>query len=272
MSAKKISAARRSNYAGPRRSIPPLQKLKRELKASLEREKQLVESLMNDAKIRRSIERTLGLPSTPMSVWTDNDHSWPYTELAPNHLPRWVDLTEYMKLFLAWDVGIEFGICYPFASHIDPSLLTKWTGGRGILANVEQRLRRQLKARGISNLPYCYIMEARSKWGKSKTRLHLHGFALCESSLDATSLLVALEKAFNPDLKRIGRQRDIWIRPADSEKEEFQPRERYVSYITKNADRWDQRLGKRRVFLSHSLIDLAKIAWAARREEPVKAE
>lgn len=226
--------------------------------------------MMNDAAIRKAFLLGHGESVEPMSVWQDSDHSWVATELGPNHYPRWEECTEAMKMFIAFDAGMEMGIAYSFTAHIDPGLTALWTAGSSsIMSNTEQRLRRRLKAQGLAKLAYCYVVETRTKRGRSRTRPHLHGFLIAESLLDPTRFKVALEQALNPSLTRQGRGREIVIERSYDWKTQFVGRSRWVSYLTKNVGIWDQRLGKRRVYMSHELIRIAREAWALRREEPV---
>ncbi|WP_332704936.1 hypothetical protein [Sphingomonas sp. PB4P5] len=177
-----------------------------------------------------------------------------------------------MKMFIAFDLGMECGVCFAFTAHVDPLMLAGWmAGGSNIMSNLEQRIRRALGNQGISSLPMTYIVETRTKWNKAPTRPHLHGIVLCERSGDQTRFKVALEKALFPALKWQGKGRPVKVEPAyDKDAQnlgEFAGRGVWPSYITKNAQRYDARLGKRRVFFSQSLIELARDAWALRREE-----
>lgn len=225
---------------------------------------------MSDAVIRKAFLRGHGEPIEPMSVWQDSDHSSSATELGPNLYPRWEECTEALKMFIAFDVGMELGCGYSFTAHIAPDLVTSWSSGSlSLMGNIEQRLRRRLKAQGLSKLAFCYVVETRTKWGRSRTRPHLHGFLLAETPLDPTRFKVALEQALNPTLLRHGRKGEVEVVPSYDWKEEFLGRARWVSYFTKNVSIWDQRLGKRRVYMSHELIRLAREAWALRREEPI---
>lgn len=225
---------------------------------------------MRDAEIRTAIANGHGVPIEPMSVWHDSDHSWSLTELAPKHLPEWETVTEAMKMFIAFDVGRELNNCFAFTSHIHHGIRARWdAAGSDYMVNVEQRLRRKLKVLGIADLAYCYVIETRTKSGRSQTRPHLHGFCIVDEPLMATKLHLSLEAAFNPDITKKGRQREIEVKPAYDWNNEFIGRDRWVSYFIKNVNRWDRRLGKRRVFMSHSMIRLAREAWACRREEPL---
>lgn len=267
MSARKISPRRLSDFKKPRRAKPPINRQKRELKEALERETQLISTLMRDAQIRRAFERGNGMPREPMSVWGDSDQSIEHTELAPKDLPHWDTLTERMKMFLAFDAAMELRACYTFTAHIDDGIIQRWLkGSRGLMVNADQRLKRQLIKQNISGLAFCYMMETRTKSGRSATRPHLHGFLVAETPVCAPLFKVALEQAFHPAMTRSGKKRrSIMVKPGYDYVEEFIGRERWVFYITKNIDRWDARLGKRRVFISHSMTDLARLAWSARR-------
>jgi hypothetical protein len=270
MSVRKISAVRRSNFKGrTRRAIPALNQQKRERKLALERELKLVENLMKDAQTRRLVELRSRLPRQPMTVWTDFDQTWDYTELGPDNLPEWEKLTEFMKLFIGFDIGMEFNSGYSFTAHILPSLVTRWSPSKtGLMANIRQNLRREMDKQGIRKLPFCLVVETRTRSGKSRTKPHLHGYCICDDALDATRFKVALEQAFNPGLRLLGRRHPVEVEPSyDHRGKEFIGRAVWVKYFTKNVDRWEAILGRRRVFISRSLVQMIRDAWAIRREE-----
>lgn len=224
---------------------------------------------MTDAQTIRLVEQHSSLPRQPMSVWTDFDHLWDYTELTSCRLPKWEDLTEFMKLFLGFDIGMEFRSGYSFTSHILPSLVIRWKSSKtGMVANIEQKLRRALDDEGIAKIPFCYVIETRTRSGKSAAKPHLHGYCICDNPLDATRFKVALEHAFNPRLRLLGNRHAVEVEPSyDRGGKEFVGRAQWVKYFTKNVDRWDAILGKRRLYISRSLIRMIRDAWAIRREE-----
>lgn len=171
-------------------------------------------------------------------------------------------------MFIGFDVGMELGVAYTFSAHIDRALAVKWADSdRGLMVNMEQRLRRAMRATDLTHLPFCYIVETRTRSGRSNTRPHLHGYLISDDAITPTKFKLALERALHPDLAKRGRQRAILIKRAFDYRQEFMGRGRWVSYMAKNIDRWDKRLGKRRVFISHPLIDIARLAWATRRHE-----
>jgi hypothetical protein len=228
----------------------------------------LIENLMKDAETRRLFERRSGLPRQPMTVWSDFDQTWDYTELAPRDLPKWEDLTEFMKLFIGFDIGMEFKVGYSFTAHILPSLVARWeASGMGLMANIEQRLRRELDDVGLGKIAFCYVVETRTRSGKSRTRPHLHGYCICDDPLDATRFKVALEQAFNPGLRRLGKRHAVVVEQSyDYGGDEFIGRAQWVKYFTKNVDRWDAILGRRRLYVSRPLSQIIRDAWGIRRE------
>lgn len=227
----------------------------------------LIAYLMDDSEIRSAVDQSQGLAREPMSVWTDSDQSWSLTELAPSHLPKWEELTEFMKMFLGFDAAMEFNSGYAFTAHILPTIVNRWKlDGSNIVDNATQRLRRALIKEGLKGIPFCFVMETRSRSGKSRTKPHLHGYCLSEDPLDATRFKVALEIAFNPGFRRLGKRSAVLVERCYDFRAEFIGRAQWVKYLTKNVDRWDAILGKRRIFVSRSLIGIARDAWAIRTE------
>jgi hypothetical protein len=229
----------------------------------------MVEKLMMDAQTRRLFEIRARQPRQPMTVWTDFDQTWDYTELGPNNLPEWEKLTEFMKLFIGFDIGMEFNSGYSFTAHILPGLVTRWSSSKtGLMANIRQNLRREMDNQGITKLAFCFVVETRTRSGKSRTKPHLHGYCICDDTLDATRFKVALEQAFNPGLRLLGKRHAVELEPSyDHGGAEFIGRVVWVKYFTKNVDRWEAILGHRRLFISRSLLQMIRDAWGIRREE-----
>lgn len=263
MSPRKISATQRRDFAGPRRKIPLQNRRKTAVKRQLADEAVLVDLLMEDAAIRRAFERGMGLRSAPGSVWQDSDHSGGLTTLAPKHLPTWDQLSEAMKMFIAWDAGMEINSAYALNLNLKADDVKRWDASSlGLMGTIEQRMRRTLARSGLKDLPFAYVVETRSKSGRTPVAVHLHGMALCDVPQDATTFKVAMERAFVPNLAKVGRQRAAKVEPGYDPLAglEFVDRDRWLSYIIKNVHRYDRRLSKRRLFLSHSLTQCARDA------------
>lgn len=268
-SALKISAVRRRDFRCPRRAIPRLNELKHQRDSVAEAERALVRELLADDETRRRIRDGHGEVGHPTSVWNDCDHTWDHTKLVSYELPEWRDLSERMKMFLGFDLGMEFGWCFSFTANLSPRYVEKWeSSGSGFMANIDQRLRRELNKLDLGKLPHCYVVETRTRSGKSRCKPHLHGIAICDDPLKATKLKVALERAFAGDLKRDRQRRAVKVdRSYSCWDLGVEGRVRWVEYITKNAHLYDERLGPRRVYISHSYNALARKAWAIRRDE-----
>jgi hypothetical protein len=265
----KISAVRRRDFSCCRRAIPPLNDLKQERKSVAADERVLMGKLLTDDETRRRIRARYGEVGHPTSVWNDCDQTWDHTNLVSYELPEWRDLSERMKMFLGFDLGMELGWCFSFTANLSPRFLEKWeSNGSGFMANIDQRLRRELKKLDLGKLPFCYVVETRTRSGKSRCKPHLHGIAICDDPLKATKLKVALERAFAGDLKRDRQRRAVKVdRGYSCWNLGVEGRVRWVEYITKNVHLYDERLGSRRVYISHSYNALACKAWAIRREE-----
>lgn len=268
MSARKISASRLRDYKGPRRSKPRLNAQKRERSALLDREDALLELLFRDDAERALIHAGMGMTREPMSVWVDSDQSWSATMLQPCELPPWEHASERLKIFIGFDTAMELGCCYAFNANISPMLVDRWQAeGSDLMVNVKQRLRRAMKKKGIMDMPICFIVEARTRTGKSRNKPHLHGVAMCNDPIEATALKVALEIAFGEGLdgkklRRCAKVERGYVKPF-----ERMGRLWWVSYITKNVGLYDGRLKHRRVYISRTFAQTAHMAWMVRRDD-----
>ena len=272
MSVRKISASRLADYNGPRRAKPKLNPQKRERSSLLADEESLLKALFFDDTVRAFWDTVMGRPREPMSVWVDSDQSWNETLLQPCELPEWESMSERMKMFIGFDVALEFGWCFTFTANISPDLVDKWkTEGSDLVANVQQRVKRYMGAKGISDMPICWVLEARTKSGKSRNKPHIHGIAICEDPLLATKLKLALELALATGLDKRKRRTAVQVKRGYAKPNDLMGRFRWVSYITKNAHLYDRRFGKRRVYISRSYTQVARLAWAVRRDDCLAA-
>lgn len=271
MSNKKISARRLTDLSGPRRRKPKLNQLKRETEALIEGERHLLARLVADVDLRRSLARGLELPFEPLRVWTEFDHSSAITELHPRELPKWEQLTEWMKAHLAFQVALEFGV-FSFTANLHPDLEQRWVeSSRSIDQRIQKRIRGQLEAQGLSDLPYFYVIEGRTRHGKSRSKLHIHGFFAAENPVIATKMKLVLESALRRDeLRRIERKHGVKVEHGYDLIDGARGPGRWVSYITKSVMRYEKRLpSARRIFMSTPMTQIARDFWAMVREEPL---
>lgn len=113
-------------------------------------------------------------------------------------------------------------------------------------------------------MAYCYVIESRSKWGKSRNAPHLHGFLLADDRRDITRFKLAVDRALlSGDRRATSTKVSIKFDNLHDEKGV----ERYVSYITKNVHRWDQRIKGRSVYMSRPFTQTVREFWALIRGE-----
>ena len=263
---KKLSPRRLTAIPGPKAKKPPVRQQNKELAELKAEEAKTLEALVRDAAIRLAFRRGSGEPFDELSIWTDFDLTSLYTELDPRHLKRWLNLSEWMKLQIGFLVGLNLGGA-AFTAHIHSDLLDKWVAeGMSVSGLVQRRLKKELDAGGLGHLPYCYVIESRTKWGKSRTAPHLHGIIMTDNPHEKTQFKLAVDRALTSgDRRRQARKVSIRIQHLHNDAGTG----RLVSYITKNVHRWDGRIKGRSVFMSRSFTQTARELWALIREEPV---
>ena len=266
MTYKKLGARRLSAIPGPRSKKPPIRQQNRELAELIAIETKTLLALASDADVREGFRRGAGEPDDPLSIWTDFDLTSLFTELDAKHLKNWVKLSESMKLQLGFLIGLKLG-GRAFTARIHKDLLDEWASqGMSVSNLVQRRMKKELDKGGMGHIEYCYVIETRTKWGKSRTAPHLHGFLLSSDPFDYTRFKLAVEKALlSGDRRRQSTKVSIKFGSLFA----HQGADRYVSYITKNVHRWDARIKGRSVYMSRPFTQTVREFWALIREEPV---
>ncbi len=266
---KKLYLPRLSDLPGPRREKPPVRQWKRELETIMGQERDLLASLASDTAIRAAIAKGAGLKRTPYLVYTDFDHSWDLVTLDQRTIPGWERLSEHMKFIAGSLASVELG-AYAFTAKLHRRLESEWIAqGRSIPSLIQKRLKKELDRQGIGDLAYAYVIEGRSRSGKSKVGLHLHGYMCPSASTDMARFQVALEQALlDGDLKKTGRSRGIKIEPLHDRLHNG----RWASYCAKNALRYDARLREPRLYRSNALIQGTREFWSLVRDEPLNIQ
>jgi hypothetical protein len=229
-------------------------------------ERNMLLSISEDCQIRKAVARGMGRPIAPYLVYTDFDHSDALTSINPRDLPAWDELSEYMKIAQAWVATVqEQG--FAFTVNVHPDLEKQWLlSNKRANEQVQKRLKKELDKQGIGDLPYAYVIEARSKTTRSRKKLHLHGYLCPANPVEASKFKVALEYALlGNNLKKVGRSRAIDIRPAYDRGHDA----RWAIYIMKNYDKYDRRLAHGRTFMSRAMTQGAREFWSLVRDEPL---
>ncbi len=267
----KLYHLQRRQFTGPRRSHPPVRALNWQLKETIQREKALLDAIVHDARFRAAAATGMGVQLDSLGVFLDFDHIPLGTLLSSTHLPAWITLSEYMKAHIGFQLGRCFG-CYSFTVNVHKDLEARWTrDGRDHADRIQRRLRLELDRAGLTDLPYFYILEGRTRHGKSRTGLHLHGYFVTEDPIVAAQLKPIFERALRRDDRRqiVHKRTGIHIEPSYDVVDGLRGPGRWVSYVTKNAFRPDRRLARRRSFMSQPLTQLAREFWAMISEEPL---
>lgn len=275
LSTKKLIPLRASMFAGPRRKKPGIRAHNAQVRKRVENEKDLIQRLMQDADIRRSI---LGprAASEPFTVWTDFDHPDMHcTQINACNLPPWNDLGELAKLQVLFCVALDAG-GYAFTARVRPDLEAGWDeAGLNPMTRVKRLIDRAVSKAGLNGLEYAYVLESRTRRGGSRTGLHLHGIFLASDALTATRFNQVLEQAicFHPKGKAAAgfkphSGKPIKIEPVYDKITGNYGRGRWVNYMTKNTLRWDDRFSKR-TYISRTATQTAREMWALIREEPL---
>ena len=114
---------------------------------------------------------------------------------------------------------------------------------------IKRLARKALEAQGLRDLQYAYVVETKSRRGRSRTPLHLHGFFISNDPHDATRFKVGFEKTLATHT--LGRAaagvsltsgpeivlERVYDKPDGSDG----GRGRWANYIAKNLNRWDAR-------------------------------
>lgn len=268
---RKISPRRLSDLPGPRRKKPSVRAQTRALRTAIEREHQIVQTLVTDRISRTRYLESLGMPFDPILVWNDFDQTYQFTETNTDLLPDWEELTEHMKLQVGFMAAQTFN-GFSFTSHIHPIHLDNWIAKGTVAARTEARLRENLHWAGVPNIPFAYVIEARSRSTKSRTKPHLHGYVIPDKRIDITRFKVGVEHALHHARNETPlRSSWAWHQEDAYDRDTGDGRGfgRWPSYITKAVTRYDDRLRGRRVFFSRSLTQLASQFWALLQEKPL---
>lgn len=287
----KISALRKNDSPRSRRKKPLVNSEKRALKRRIENENAWIADILKEAEISRYWLEDANPPypgyrvvDHPFVVFTEIDHPYHVTDDPRSGMPRWKHTSESWKITLGWILGREVG-AHSFTSKIIGIVpAAAISSGRlgAVHDTLQRRLRKRLEQRGIADIEYCYVLEARTRHGRSRTDIHAHGYLVPQSPHDLTLFKQALEEAWLGGVRkrnpRSGRaieiERGYDLAPdlglgMSRNGGGLPGRARWASYIMKNVHRYDQRMQGRRVYMSQSLTRAVRAGHELLRGEPL---
>jgi hypothetical protein len=267
----KISPVRLADIPGVRRRKPPVRARAAKVKSLILEEDKLLAALVRDNDLRRRLLTAEGQIIEPLDAWSvvwDFDQTQPCFEVERESLPEWDNLTERMKAHLGAQLALEFG-GFSLNANLSPTLESKWLReGRDFRKLIHKRIAKAMVDRGFEELPYFYVIEGRTKSGKSHKIVHIHGYFIARQAILATKFMLVLETAMrNRNLNKVGRDRGVLVKPLyEANGGKYGPG-RWVSYILKNVEKYDQRFRGRRIFFSHALTRNVRDFWSLICEE-----
>lgn len=273
-STKKLKGYRRDQLRGTRRKKPSVRQLNRQVRERIVNERELFESLLADAEVRRELMYA-GQRPEHFAVWNDCDQYYDLTVNRPGDLPVWSSLGQFIKFHLLFQIALDIG-GYVFTVKVRPDLDERWDKAKiEPMDRIKRLTRSSLQQQDLAELEYCFILETHTKGG-SKTKLHLHGFLVAEDPMVATRFKVAMESAIGKHPKgrgaagisaKSGPEVEV-VRAYDMRNVSKHGRGRWVNYITKHATKPDKRIPQK-ACMSRTGTQAARELWALIREEPL---
>lgn len=177
------------------------------------------------------------------------------TQVDGKRMPRWEDLSRWMKVQMAVMVMHEWSF-QTFNIHIHPDLEARWVrAGQDPRVMMRDRARRELDKHVRPNLDWFFVIEGWSP-RRGQTVLHLHGGAASYEAGDDRKIMHAVARAAGHGLKGY---RDA---PRAVHGRRFERHTAgYVDYLFKATRRPDPRLTERRLTMSREMTGGARAFW-----------
>lgn len=244
----------------------------RQMRDTVVEQHQYIEDIIWAAVERISQRRSLGVPVDMLTVWNDFDPPTGINfQTNQMRLPRWRELSEYMKYQLAavCTIGAEG---YSFTAKLNPELESIWASrGYDYYELVKRRLAAEIRSAGIENLMLAYAVEGKTKKGV-RTGIHLHGFFFADTGPPKPNKVrSAIEAALQVGLHRIGKRRgrDVKVQLIyDTGLRNNKNPGRWAAYNSKHAVKPDDRLPNRRIYMNRTMTQIAKVMWGVIKEVP----
>jgi hypothetical protein len=248
----------------------------RQVRAIVKDQHAYVEHIIFAASERIEQRVAMGIPIDWLTVWNDFDPDTGFDfQTAQRKLPKWRNLSEYMKFQIGavCTMGAEG---YSFTARLNPKLESIWeAAGYDFYERIKRQMAAQFREAGITDLALAYVIEGKTKKG-TRTNTHLHGFFFFDKGQTAPSKVKsAIEAALHCGLNRIGKRRgrDVKVELIyDTGLRYGKSPGRWGAYSTKHASKPDDRLPKRRIYMSTTMSQIAKVMWGVITEAPIGRE
>ncbi|UYY59742.1 hypothetical protein [Sphingomonas sp. S2-65] len=170
-------------------------------------------------------------------------------------MPQWDDLSDWMKIqVMALTYDKEF---LTFNIRIHPNLEDRWVAAAADpRAKMRDRVRSELDKAVGTGREFFFIIEGWSKDTNGPTYLHLHGGAAIRAAGDHVKVEAAVARAAGHG------QRGFSAVPRAIHSAMFSTHQAaYATYLLKAARRPDPRLPDRRMAVSNSMTQTARLFW-----------
>lgn len=210
-----------------------------------------------------SLHRLAGQPIEYLSVYLGKEGipqktltPFPITEQENGRpMPQWDDLSHWMKVqVVALTYDKEF---LTFNVRIHPDLEGRWVAaGENPRTKMRDRVRIELDKAVGPGREFFFIIEGWSKVTKTQTYLHLHGGAALRDAGDNRRIEAAVARAAGHG------QQGLSAIPRAMHSQVFTVHQAaYATYLLKAVRRRDPRLPDRRLAMSKSMTQTARIFW-----------
>ncbi len=268
LSPRKIQKIRSNDIPKSRKGKSLVNAHKSAILNQIDKDKDLLETIVRVRDVRASIVRGSGGQIDFLSVYGENDYDYAVHGIDVRYFPKWRELSDLMKAYLGFLLST---ICngYSFTAVINPDLEASWLKNDvDPLDRVKRMLSKQLSKHKINGMPLFLTLEGKSRTGKSRTQLHIHGYFIPDNSLEATTMKKVFEDAFYPDLKiKKGSNIPVVIVRSYELPNSSNGAVRWVDYGVKNILSPGAKIKTSQIYLTNSLRGCVKEFWSIIRQD-----
>lgn len=235
----------------------------------IDREMEWLHQIIELNELGRAFSRGKSGSASPIVVAGDLEQDvFSLYDLNPKELPEWNKLSDLMKARIGFLMCIEFG-GYAFTANVAPELEERWLkNNRDPRKQALKLIRKRLANERLNDMPFCFALEAKNKWGNSSTHIHLHGYFLADNPTQATKMKTVFEKALYRKLKVMkGRNAPVKIELAYAHPDPTKGPIWYAHYMAKNTRVPGPKIPDPSIYLSTSLTQSVKDYWSIIRDQ-----